>query len=379
MSTTSAASRIPLLNLNRQTAAIRPQLDAAIARVLDHGQFILGPEVAELEREMARLCGVTHAVSCASGSDALLLPLMALGIGPGDKVVTTPFTFFATASAITRLGATPVFVDIEPRTFNLDPAALDRCLARSGPVKAIIPVDLFGQCAEMDSINRLADARGIPVIEDAAQAIGATWRGTPAGALSLCASFSFFPTKNLGAFGDGGLITTNDPALAAQLSILRVHGSATKYYHSVVGINSRLDSIQAAILLVKLQYLEQWTEGRRANAAAYREHFARRLPHFQGVPVELPENRHVYNQYTIRVPHRDLVRARLAELGVGSEVYYPVPLHLQECFAYLGYKPGDLPASEAAAAEVLSLPIEPGLSEDDIATVVDRLAVALNQ
>jgi dTDP-4-amino-4,6-dideoxygalactose transaminase len=366
------AAPVSLLNIPRQTATIRAELDAAIARVLDHGQFILGPEVRELEERMAEYCGTRFAISCASGSDALLLPLMALGIGPGDRVITTPFTFFATGSSIHRLGATPVYIDIDPVSFNMDPAELEKALAADpSNVKAIMPVDLFGQCADMDAIGEIAARYGIPVIEDAAQAIGAEYKGRRAGALSLCGSFSFFPTKNLGGFGDGGLMTTDDPQLAERLSMLRVHGSRVKYYHEAVGINSRLDSLQAAILLVKLRYLDEWTEGRRAHAALYRELLAGSQVQ---TPVELPGMRHVYNQYTVRLRNRDEVRKQLAADGIGSEIYYPLPLHLQECFAYLGYKRGDLPHSEAAANEVLSLPIESGLSADDIAAVAGRLA-----
>jgi dTDP-4-amino-4,6-dideoxygalactose transaminase len=366
------AARVPLLDLPRQTAAIRAELDAAIARVLDHGQFVLGPEVRALETLFAEYCGTRFAVSCASGSDALLLALMALGVGPGDKVVTTPFTFFATAGSIAHLKATPVFVDIDPVSFNMDPGRLEDLLKQcTAGVKAIMPVHLFGQCAEMDAINEIAARFGIPVIEDAAQAVGAEYKGRRAGSLSLCGCFSFFPTKNLGAFGDGGMMTTDDAELAERLRVLRVHGSRTKYYHEAVGINSRLDSIQAAILMVKMKYLDEWTERRRANAAAYAE-FLTGL-HAQ-TPVELPGMKHVYNQYTVRVANRDQVRRRLGEAGIGSEVYYPVPLHLQECFAGLGYRPGDLPHSEAAAHEVLSLPIEPGVSRDDVETVCERLA-----
>jgi dTDP-4-amino-4,6-dideoxygalactose transaminase len=370
--TLSTAHAVPLLNIPRQTATIRAEIDAAIARVLDHGQFILGPEVRELEERMAEYCGTRHAVSCASGSDALLLPLMALGIGPGDRVITTPFTFFATGSSIHRLGAEPVFVDIDPVTFNIDPARVEDALkADSGKIKAIMPVHLFGQCAEMDKINALAARFGIPVIEDAAQAIGAEYNGRRAGSLSLCGAFSFFPSKNLGGFGDGGFMTTDDAGFADQLRMLRLHGSRVKYYHEAVGINSRLDSLQAAILLVKFRYLDQWTAGRRANAALYGSLLdrARIAP-----PLELPEMKHVYNQYTVRVANRDEVRRGLAEAHIGNEVYYPVPLHLQECFSCLGYKPGDLPHSEQAANEVLSLPIESGLSAEDIATVCERLS-----
>jgi dTDP-4-amino-4,6-dideoxygalactose transaminase len=367
-----ALTKIPLLDVRRATAAIREELDAAIARVLDHGQFILGPEVRAFEERIAEYCGTRFAVSCASGSDALLLPLMALGVGPGDRVITTPFTFFASAGSIARLGATPVFVDIDAGTFNMDPACLKRSLEKtSAGVKAIMPIHLFGQCAEMGAINEIGARFGIPVIEDAAQAIGAEYEGARAGSLAWCGCFSFFPTKNLGGAGDGGMITTDDEALAEKLRMLRVHGSRTRYYHELVGINSRLDSLQAAILLVKFRYLDDWTERRRRNAAVYRE----RLGDDPRValPLEREDSRHVYNQFTVRVQDRDSVRRRLADVGVGSEVYYPVPLHLQACFAGLGYREGDFPVSEAAAREVLSLPIEEGLGAAEIECVAERV------
>lgn len=360
---------IPLIDIRRQTAAIRNELDAAIARVLDHGQFILGPEVRELEARIAAYCGTRFAIACASGSDAVMLPLMAMEIGPGDKVVTTPFTFFATAGAIARVGATPVFVDIDPATFNLNPQQLEAVI--DGNVKAIMPVHLFGQCAAMAEINEIAGRHGIPVIEDAAQALGAEYRGKRAGSLGLCGSFSFFPSKNLGACGDAGMITTNDPALAERLKMLRVHGSKVRYCHELVGMNSRLDTLQAAILLVKLGHLDEWTERRRANATAYRELLA--------ADVVLPEDkssRHIYNQFTIRVKNRDEVKKLLAAAGIGSEIYYPLPLHLQECFKGLGYKAGDFPESERAANEVLSLPIEEGLSSAEIAVIAESVTAA---
>jgi len=363
---------IPLIDIRRQTAAIRNELDAAIARVLDHGQFILGPEVRELEARIAAYCGTRFAIACASGSDAVILPLMALGIGRGDKVVTTPFTFFATAGAIARVGATPVFVDIDPSTFNLNPQQLE--VGIDSNVKAIMPVHLFGQCAEMTEINEIAGRHRIPVIEDAAQAIGAEYRGKRAGTLGLCGSFSFFPSKNLGACGDAGMITTDDPALAERLKMLRVHGSKVRYRHELVGMNSRLDTLQAAILLVKLGHLDDWTERRRANAMAYRELLA-------AADVVLPEDkssRHIYNQFTIRVQNRDEVKKHLAAAGIGSEIYYPLPLHLQACFKGLGHRAGDFPESERAAKEALSLPIEEGLTLGDIAAIAEGVTSATN-
>ncbi|MCU1327673.1 MAG: Pleiotropic regulatory protein [Bryobacterales bacterium] len=363
----SALTHIPLLDVCRQTAAIRPQLDRAIAAVLDHGQFINGPEVKALEERIAAFCGVSHAIACANGSDAILLTLMALGVGHGHKVITTPFTFFATAGSIARLGAEPLFVDIDPVTFNIDPAAIAACLEGLSPadrasVRAILPVHLFGQCADMDAINTIAARHGIPVIEDAAQAIGAEYKGRRAGALALCACFSFFPSKNLGGMGDGGMITTNDAALAAKLRILREHGSEARYYHAVVGINSRLDTLQAAILLVKMDYLEEWTQARQHHAAIYNQALSR--PPVAG---------HVYNQYTVTAEGRDHLKQRLADAGVSTAIYYPVPLHLQQCFASLGYRPGDLPHSEKAAATVLSLPVEHSLTDEEIKTVASLL------
>lgn len=372
-----------MLDIKRQTAGIRSELDAAIGRVLDHGQFILGPEVKELEQKIAAYCGSAFAISCASGSDALLLPLMALDTGPGDRVITTPFTFFATGGAIARLGATPVYLDIEPDTFNMDPVALKKYLEGCTPdeirsIKAIMPVHLFGQCADMAPINELSARFGIPVIEDAAQAIGARYGGRTAGALGLCGCFSFFPSKNLGGFGDGGMITTDDAELAEKLRILRVHGSKPKYYHKILGINSRLDTLQAAILLVKFQYLDTWTAARRANADSYRAAFGNTPIDGVTLPTERENCYHVYNQFTIRVPNRDEVRQKLTDLGVASEIYYPVPLHQQVCFSELGYKTGDLPESEKAALEALSLPIDPMLTPGDMETVMHRLGQAVS-
>lgn len=367
---------VPLLNVQRQTAAIRPSLDAAISRVLDHGMFINGPEVRQFEESLARYCGVQHAIACASGSDAILLPLMALGVGAGDRVLTVPFTFFATGGSIARLGAEPVFVDIDPATFNMDPVALARHLeslsaADLRSIKAILPVHLFGQCAPMDPINEVAARYGIPVIEDAAQAIGAEYKGRRSGSMGWCGAFSFFPSKNLGGLGDGGLITTNDAGLAAKLRILREHGSEARYYHRVVGMNSRLDTLQAATLLAKFAHLEEWTGSRRAHAATY-------LSELRGakLPQESPDCFHVYNQFTIRADDRDELKGRLDAAGVASAIYYPVPLHLQDCFAGLGYKPGDMPHSEAAAKSVLSIPVEASLTDAEVAFVVERVNAA---
>jgi len=364
---------VPLLDLKEQNETLRPQIEAALARVLDSNGFILGGEVAALEEELAAYCGSKHAIGCASGSDAILLALMALDIGPGDEVITTPYSFFATVSSITRLGAIPVFVDIDPATYNLDAGQLEAKITER--TKAIEPVHLYGQCADMAEINRIADKHGIPVVEDAAQAIGADEQGSRAGAMGAVGCFSFYPSKNLGGMGDGGFLTTNDDALAQKLRILRVHGAENRYYHKFVGLNSRLDGFQGAVLRVKLPHLEDWTEKRRENAARYRQLLTDAgLTEQVGLPVERENCRHIYNQYVIRVPNvRDDLRAFLGENGIGSDVYYPVPLHLQECFAYLGYREGDLPEAERAANETLALPIYPELTSDQQEYVVAKI------
>jgi dTDP-4-amino-4,6-dideoxygalactose transaminase len=364
--------RVPMLDLKTQYSKITNEIDSAVKDVLSSQQFILGPEVRELERELAAYTDSTNAVGCASGSDALLLALMALGIGEGDEVITSPFSFFATAGSIARLGAHPVFVDIDAGTFNIDAGLIERAV---GPrTKVIMPVHLFGQCAEMGPLNEIAEARGLAVIEDAAQAIGAEWRGRRAGNLGAVAAFSFYPSKNLGGAGDGGLLTTNDAGLADRLRRFRAHGAKNKYYHDLVGINSRLDSLQAAILRVKLRYLDEWTAARRANAERYRKLFAA-FGLIQSGNVSLPEERascfHVYNQFVVRVKDRDRLQAHMAENKVGTEIYYPLPLHLQPCFKDLGYEKGSMPVAEAAAAEVLAIPIYPELGEDAQRYVVD--------
>ena len=369
---------VPLLDLAHQHAELNEQITAALARVWESGWFVLGPEVERLERNIAAYCQAKHAVGCASGSDALLLSLMAYDVGPGDEVILPSFTFFATASAVTRLGAKPVFADIEPETFNIAPSAVERLL---GPAtKAIVPVHLFGQCAQMDAICRLADAAGVPVIEDAAQAIGAELAGRRAGSMGQIGCLSFYPTKNLGGAGDGGMLTTNCDELAARLRLLRVHGMQPRYYHGVVGINSRLDAFQAAVLGVKLPQLDRWTEMRQANARRYTEMFTsagldRRLR----LPPVAAQRRHVWNQYVVRIPgrRRDELRQLLAEAKIGSEIYYPMGLHQQQCFAYLGYAPDDLPETLRASEEVLALPIFPELTAGQQQRVVDRLAAFL--
>jgi dTDP-4-amino-4,6-dideoxygalactose transaminase len=368
-----AGIRIPLLDLTAQYAVIRGEIEEAVRRVFESQQFILGPDVAALEREVADYCGVPCAVGCGSGTDALLLALRALDIGAGDEVLTTPFTFFATAGAIANVGARPVFADIDPRTFNLDPARAREVLKQRPHVRAILPVHLYGLCADMDPLLEMACERGIPVIEDAAQAIGAEYRGRRAGSLGAVGCFSFFPTKNLGGAGEGGILTTNDGRLAERLRALRMHGSRVRYFHDEVGTNSRLDTLQAAVLRVKLRYLEAWTERRRALADLYRDTF-RRL----GTPVQAPElppypARHVYHQFVIRAPHRDRLRQFLASEGIGAEIYYPLPLHRQKCFAHLGYEEGAFPESDRAAREVLALPIYPELSDETVVEVCEAI------
>ncbi len=347
---------VPMLDVDRQNGPLRVEIDAAIAEVIDSGVFVQGPACRELEQAMAEYCGTPHAIGCASGSDALLLSLMALGVGPSDEVVLPSFTFFATAGAVWRLGAKPVFADILPDTMNIDPADVARKITPA--TKAIIPVHLFGQAADMTGLAAVASQ--LPIVEDAAQAIGAKYQERRVGSLGTTGCFSYYPTKNLGGFGDGGMITTNDEQLADKLRILRDHGQQPRYCHSLVGVNSRLDTLQAAVLNVKLPHLQRWAIGRQRNATRYRDEFARLgLDHEMGVPQVSAGCDSVWNQYTIRIPdgRRDELQQYLAARKIGSAIYYPVPLHLQECFAELGYQPGSLPATEQAAAEVLSLPI----------------------
>ena len=367
---------IPLLDLEAQYRPIRSQILEAIIRVCDSQRYILGPEVDALERELARQIGVTDAVAMSSGTDAILATLMALGVGPGDEVITPTFSFFATAGCIARVGATPRLVDIDPMTFNVDPGAIRAAI--TAKTKAIIPVDLYGLVADMDPIVAAASEHGIPVIEDACQAIGASYRGRQAGTLGAAACFSFFPSKNLGAFGDGGLVTTSDSALASELRLLRNHGAEPKYFHKRIGGNFRLDALQAAVLRVKLPYLAQWTEMRRANATRYRELFASAgLDGRVGLPVEPEGYHHIFNQFVVRVPDRDRVRAYLTQQGIGTEIYYPVPFHLQECFASLGHRRGDFPEAEAAADSTLALPIYGELTAAQQKAVVTAISDAL--
>jgi dTDP-4-amino-4,6-dideoxygalactose transaminase len=364
-----------MLDVTRQNDPLAAEIDAAIAEVRRTGAFVNGPAVARFEAAMARHCGTKHAVGCASGSDALLLALMVLGVGPGDEVILPSFTFFATAGAVWRLGAKPVFVDIVPETFNLRP--LDVMYKISTATKAIMPVHLFGQCAQMDEIQQIAEAaRGIPIIEDAAQAIGAEFKGRRAGSLGTLGAFSFYPTKNLGCFGDGGLITTNDGELAARLRVLRDHGQQPRYYHRYVGINSRLDAVQAAVLDVKLPRVDAWAAARERHARRYAEAFAERgLSNSIVAPRVAADCKSVWNQYTIRVlgGRRDRLQQHLTERQIGSAIYYPVPLHLQKCFASLGYGERSLPATEQACREVLSLPVYPELTAAEQDAVIDAI------
>ena len=360
---------IPLLDLRAQHAHIRDEVLAEVIRVIDSQKFIMGEDVKKLEQEIAAYSSARYGVGCASGSDALYLALLGIGIQPGDEVLTTPYTFFATAGAIHRAGAVPVFVDIEAATFNMDMNQVAGVLARHPKVKAAIPIHLFGGCADMDPLCAIARERGIAVIEDAAQSIGSEYKGRRAGSIGDVACFSFFPSKNLGGYGDGGLLTTNDPALYERLAALRVHGSKRKYYHDWVGINSRLDALQAAVLRVKFRYLDSWSQGRQENAGRYRAQLASlNLPVTAPVPADY-QTRHIYNQFCITAPRRDQLQSYLKEAGIGTEVYYPLPLHLQVCFADLGYKAGDFPVSERLAQESLALPIHSELSTADIEQV----------
>jgi dTDP-4-amino-4,6-dideoxygalactose transaminase len=378
--------QVPLLDLKAQYAGIKGELDSAIAKVMESQLFILGPQVRECEAAIAQYSGCAYGVGVSSGTDALLICLMAEGIGPGDEVITTPYTFFATAGSIARVGAKPVFVDIDPVSYNLDAAQIESKVTPS--TRAVIPVHLYGQMADMDAVMQVARKHKLIVIEDAAQAIGAEYQGRRAGSIGHYGCFSFFPSKNLGGAGDGGMVVTQDAQRAENLMRLRAHGAAPKYYHKVIGGNFRLDTLQAAVVAVKLRHLDAWTAARQRNAERYN-----RLLAETGLPIAdtaahgtrgglapclyLPKvvaGRHIFNQYVIRTPRRDQLKAALQEKGVGTEVYYPVPLHLQECFAYLGYKAGEFPNSESAAKETMALPIYPELSEPQARYVVQSIA-----
>ncbi|QDU22248.1 DegT/DnrJ/EryC1/StrS family aminotransferase [Urbifossiella limnaea] len=366
---------VPLCDIQAQYKALQPQIDAAVLRVLGTGQAILGPEVEAFEKEAAASTGAAFAVGCSSGTDALVLALHAVGVGPGDEVIVPPFTFFATASAVARLGAKPVFADIDPVTFNLDPSQVAARI--TDKTRAVIPVHLFGQCCDMGPIRRVAADNAVYVVEDAAQSQGAEYGGVQCGTLGEIAAFSFYPTKNLGAVGDAGMVTTNSPELAARLKALRVHGSEVKYFHKYLGYNMRLDALQAAVLRVKLPHVPGWLAAREAAAKRYDAMIeATQLHGFLRRPAARPDRRHVFNQYVVRVPaaHRDSLVQHLKDSKVGVEIYYPLSLHLQECFAYLGYRAGDFPAAEAATREVLALPMFPEITEAQQARVLDVVA-----
>ncbi len=363
----------PFLDLKAEYATMKEDIRAAVDTVLESQQFIMGPEVKQLEAEIAAFIGSSFAVSCASGSDALLLALMALGVDSGDEVITPPFTFVATAGSVARLQAKPVFVDIDRETYNLDATRLEAAITPR--TKAIMPVHLFGLPAEMEKISEIARAHGIPVIEDAAQSIGARFGDKYVGDIGACGCFSFFPSKNLGGAGDGGMITTNDPELAERISVLRDHGSRKKYQYDLLGMNSRLDSLQAAILLVKFKHLEALTKARRRNAERYRQLFRQAgLDKVITLPIEPEGMRHVYNQFVIRTPRRDQLKEHLRRSGIPSEIYYPSPLHLQPAFAALGYGPGAFPQSEEASQQVLALPVFPQMTEEQQKIVVESIA-----
>jgi len=390
----TAPESVPLLDLRRQYDGIREEVLAAIARVCDSQSFILGPEVEALEREIAALTGAACAVGCASGTEALWLALVAAGVKPGDSVITTAFSFFASASAIVRAGATPVFVDVDPGTLNLDAALVVRQIQTKRPenLRAVLPVHLYGQCADMDAFDRIvkeyAEEFPVAIVEDAAQAIGAEWSGRAAGSLGVAAAFSFYPTKNLSAYGDAGIVTTTRPEMAERMRQLRNHGSPRRYYHDEFGWNGRMDAIQAAVLRVKLPHVAEWNQRRQRHAATYDQLFAgsgltsgrssEQSSNENSAPVRLlsqsPQAKHVFHQYVIRVGRRDELRKFLAGRKIGSEIYYPLPLHLQPVFSYLGLKAGDLPVSEQAAREVLALPMFPELTEAEIRWVVESIA-----
>jgi dTDP-4-amino-4,6-dideoxygalactose transaminase len=366
--TTNTIAKVPLLDLRAQYDTIRTEVDAAVKGVMESCHFIGGPEVSALEQEVARYSQSAHAVACASGTDAILIALWALNIGPGDEVICPTYTFFATAGTVANNGATPVFVDVDPKTYNMDLHLLEKAITPR--TKAVVAVSLFGQCADIPAIKAICDKHQIYLIEDAAQSIGSEWEGKRSGSMCDYGTFSFFPSKNLGGAGDGGMIVTQNPELAEKARLLCNHGAKPKYYHSIVGTNSRLDALQAAILRVKLRHLDRWSEGRAKNAALYNRLFEGSKV---GTPHHDPRTRHIYNQYVIRVPRRDELKKHLSERNIGCEVYYPVPLHLQKCFAHLGGKPGDMPVSEAAANETLALPIYPELTEEMIRYVAQSV------
>ena len=362
--------KIPLLDLKAQYGSIKTEIDAAVKKVADAQDFILGEEVLSLEREVAAYCGTKYGIGVASGTDALILALKALDIGPGDEVITTPFTFFATAESISIVGAKPVFADIDPKTYNIDPLLIEAKITKK--TRAIMPVHLYGQCADMDPIMDIAKKHGLKIIEDAAQAIGAAYKGKKAGSIGNAGALSFFPSKNLGAFGDAGMVVTNDEKIAARIKILRVHGSDIRYVHSEIGMNSRLDNLQAAVLRIKLKYLDKWLETRRGIAEFYKERL-------KSLPVTCPHvpsyNLHTYHQYTLRIkPDQEKLMKHLLDNGIEARTYYPIPLHLQECYRSLSYKAGDIRESEGAAKEVLSIPAFPEMTREQKTHIVDTIS-----
>jgi dTDP-4-amino-4,6-dideoxygalactose transaminase len=372
-------TKVPFFDLAVQFKSIEDEIKSAMDEVFQTQQFILGPEVQALEETIAHYCRTRYAIGVASGSDALLLSLMALGIGTGDEILLPSFTFFATAGSVSRLGATPVFVDIDRETYNIDPSKIEEKI--TSRTKAIVPVHLFGQCADMDPLLRIAKEKKLFLIEDAAQALGSEYKPKPesegrrAGQMADLGCFSFYPTKNLGAFGDAGMVVADDPGLAERVRLLRAHGGQPKYFHKWIGINSRLDTLQAAILLVKFKHLEKWTAERQKKAKRYQLLFQDLLPSVKGIklPTIQYQNRHIFHQYVIRVPKRDQLKQFLTEEGIATDIYYPIPLHLQECYSFLKYRRGDLPNSEKASEEVLALPIYPELSEEQQTLVVERI------
>ena len=380
LSKDQSVTSVPLLDVCRGNRPLKEEIMATLSDIFDSGRFVGGPHCQSLERTVSEICDTEYAVGCASGSDALLLALMARDIGPGDEVICPSFTFFATASAIERLGATPVFVDIDPVSYNLDTSLIESAI--TDRTRAIIPVHLFGQCADMDAIMDIAQANGLYVIEDAAQSIGATYKGRPAGSIGDVGCFSFYPTKNLGGCGDAGILTTNNAEIADRLRLLANHGMRPRYYHQEIGVNSRLDSIQAAILGIKIRHLQKYSVARQRNADLYTKLFrASGFVNEINLPQEVhSDSRHVWNQYTIRIPNgwRDNIRQQLTDVNVGTEIYYPIPLHRQQCFQHLCYELGSLPETEQASSEVLSLPIFPELSESEIHYVVGQLTQAMS-
>jgi dTDP-4-amino-4,6-dideoxygalactose transaminase len=374
----SSVRAVPLCDLQPQYQQLKHELEAAIDRVLESGQVILGPEVAALEREIAAYCGAGYAVGCGSGTDALSLALHAMDVGPGDEIIMPPFTFFATAGSVLRCGARPVFVDIEPESFNLDPALVSRALTPR--TKAIMPVHLYGQCADMAELWQIAERFGLPIIEDAAQSFGATYQGKRCGTLGALACFSFYPTKTLGTYGDAGMVVTNDPDWADRMTTLRVHGMKPKYHHSMLGWNARIDAVQAAILRVKLPHVDTWIEAREAAAARYDALIqSRGLQGMLTPPSRCADRRHTFNQYVVRVEggRRDEVIRQFQAERIGYEVYYPVPVHLQKCLDHLGGRPGDFPVSEQASREVLALPMYPEITAEQQTRVIDACANVL--